>query len=100
MRRLHYSYPIDALSVGSSLGNPTAWAMLDPLTDLKGLWNAADNRYYAGDWTVTLEAEGAFLEPTGAVFRPESQSTEFSGGKLRVEKTFFLPFAAAEGPAP
>ncbi|RPH36113.1 hypothetical protein EHM92_05060, partial [bacterium] len=95
MRQLHYSYPIDTLSIGSSLGNPTAWAMLDPLSDLKGLWNAADNRYYAGDWTLSLEVQGVFLEPTGTIFTPESQMTAFSGGHLRVEKTFFIPFAAA-----
>ena len=80
MRQLHYSYPIDTLSLGSSLGNPTAWATLDPLSDLKGLWNAADNHYYAGDWTLTVEAEETFLEPTGTVFTPESQMTSFSGG--------------------
>ena len=102
MKELRYSYPIDALFAGASLGNPTAWATLSPLSDLKGLWNAADNRYYVGEWIMTLAAEDVILEPTGSVFTPGAQSTMLSGGHLRVEKTLFIPFAPVEraGPVP
>jgi hypothetical protein len=95
MAHLHYSYPVDTLTLGASLGNPTAWATLDPFTDLKGLWNAADNLHYAGEWTLTFDVDGRSLGPAGTVFTPASQMTTFSGHGLRVEKTFFIPFAAA-----
>ncbi len=100
MRELHYSYPVDALSIGSSLGNPACWATLDAFSDVKGIWNSADNSYYLGEWTLTLEAGKTFLEPTGTVFRPVSQTTTFSGDELRAEKTFFLPFVPATGRSP
>ena len=91
-----YRYPVGRLHAGSSLGNYAAFAQLDAETNLRGLWNASDNEYYAGDWIITLSADGENLEPTETAFRAESQSTFYTRGGLTAEKCCLLPFSVDE----
>ncbi len=87
-----YSYPIDALKTGSSLGNRFAFAQLDAETNLKGLWCSADNQFYAGEWNVEILFNGSPMKPAVTTFFPESQHTTLHAENLTAEKQFFLPF--------
>ncbi|MDE3056383.1 MAG: hypothetical protein KGJ59_00300 [Bacteroidota bacterium] len=87
-----YSYPVDALKTGSSLGNRFAFALLNAETNLKGLWSSADNQYYAGEWNVDIVSNGQPLTPATTTFFPESQHTALHSGNVTAEKQFFLPF--------
>jgi glycogen debranching enzyme len=87
-----YSYPVDTLKTGSSLGNRFAFAQLDAETNLKGLWCSADNQFYAGEWNVEILSNGQPLKPAVTTFFPESQHTALHAENLTAEKQFFLPF--------
>ncbi|MGA9120641.1 MAG: hypothetical protein WB699_14855 [Bacteroidota bacterium] len=91
MNTLEYRYPVESLGTGSSLGNLHAFARCDERTDLLGLWIAADNQYYLGEWNLTFVVDGVAAKPEHTVFRPESQTTIFRAGDVVIEKTLFLP---------
>jgi glycogen debranching enzyme len=87
-----YTYPVDTLFTGSSLGNALAFARLDRETNLCGLWSSADNEFYVGRWHLDILHDGLPLGAVETAVTPESQCTRFAGGGLRAEKQFFLPF--------
>ncbi len=91
MKQLEYRYPVEALHTGSSLGNLHAFARLSATTDLLGLWNASDNQYYAGEWSVRILADGVPLSPVETRFGPVDQCTFFSLAPIEAELSFCLP---------
>ena len=93
-----YTYQVEDLFTGSSLGNLYCFARLDEQTNLKGLWSSSDNQDYLGDWTVEVAANKSILEPTRTSFFPESQSTQLVLNDLSAEKIFFIPFAIHGSP--
>jgi hypothetical protein len=92
MKILEYRYPVDALFTGCSLGNLSAFARFSASTELLGLWNASDNQYYAGRWSVGVLADGVPLAPVETRFGAVDQSTLFSHGAIESEQLFCLPF--------
>lgn len=98
MKKLHYRYRTEDLSTGSSLGNRFLFARLDSRTDLRGLWCSMDNRFYAGEWTVSIHAGDAELVAQETLLSPESQTTILASGVCQAEKLFFLPFQPDDGP--
>ncbi len=89
---LSYTYDPQLLTAGASLGTPAAFAYLDPNTDVRGIWNAGDNRFSLGSWEVSLLFRGVPLNPLSTVFTAASQQTDFGVGRLHASKLFFLPF--------
>ena len=88
-----YTYAVEDLFTGSSLGNQYSFARLDEQTNLKGLWSSSDNQYYLGEWTVEITADGMPLDPRTTCFFPESQSTDLVLKDVAARKFFFIPFA-------
>jgi glycogen debranching enzyme len=88
----HYSYPVESLYTGSSLGNYYAFARLDEQTNLKGLWSSIDNQYYVGEWNIDLFINGKLLVPRDTLFYPESQTTIYSADAVTIKKQFFVPY--------
>ncbi len=91
---LSYTYPVSSLFTGSSLGNRFAFAQLDELTNVVGLWSSTDNQFYLGEWKIEIVVNGEPLIATETVFRPHSQTTVLKSGLVNVEMEFLLPFAA------
>ncbi len=91
MESLKYTYAVDDLTTGASLGNLRAFARLDETTNLHGLWSAADNRYYLGQWNVDVFVNGHLLIPVETSFEPEAQTTLLIHPEGEAERKFFLP---------
>jgi len=87
-----YTYPIDKLTTGSSLGNYHLFARFDAETNLKGLWSADDNQFYVGEWECSFDVDGIPAQGRFTEFFPESQSTTYSHEGVTVTKLAFLPF--------
>jgi len=87
-----YTYPIDKLKTGCSLGNYYLFARFDRESNLKGLWCADDNQFYVGEWNIDVEVDGIIALPQTTEFLPESQSTIFRTSDVIIEKKCFLPF--------
>ncbi|HLP17250.1 MAG TPA: hypothetical protein VK470_13390 [Bacteroidota bacterium] len=106
MRYPSYTYAIDALYTGSSLGNLHAFARLDAATNLEGLWSSMDDRFCLGRWKIDVLVDGNETRPVETVFFPESQITRYvaadtgSGAdEVKIEKCFFIPALADESDA-
>ena len=98
---LAYTYPVDKLTTGQSLGNADCYATLDAKTDVAsdrssvrfGLKESTNQAYYLAGWEVSLESSGGSpFTPFNTTFTPASQETELKRGELRITKQFFLPF--------
>lgn len=100
VKALEYLYSVDALTTGASLGNYSAFARLDAATNLLGLWNASDNQYYVGEWTIGISSGGTPLRPRETLFAPAFQSTELTGPSVEAEQAFCLPLPADEDANP
>jgi glycogen debranching enzyme len=100
MKSLEYRYPVDALYTGSSLGNYSAFARLSASTNLLGLWSAADNQYYVGEWSIRILVEGSSLQPQTTQFTPAYQRTVLSGASVEAEQTFCLSLPDNENSDP
>lgn len=92
MKYPQYTYPIDKLPTGCSLGNYFLFARFDRESNLKGLWCAEDNQFYIGEWNIDVEVDGVIAIPQSTEFLPESQSTIFRASDVIIEKKCFLPF--------
>lgn len=92
MENLKYTYSVDDLSTGSSLGNRLVFARLDEQSHVHGLWSASDNRYYLGKWNVEIFVNGQSLVPVETSFEPEAQATLLIHPEGEAERKFFLPF--------
>lgn len=92
MTTLKYTYCVDDLSTGSSLGNRFAFARLDEQTELHGLWSSTDNKYYLGRWKIDIFVNGQPLIPVETSFEPESQTTLLIHPEGEAERRCFLPF--------
>ena len=93
MTSLQYKYPIEHLYTGSSLGNRFAFAQLDEVTNVLGLWSSTDNQFYLGEWKIEIVVNDKPLTPTETVFHPQSQTTLLKSGLASAEIEFLLPFA-------
>jgi len=100
MKNLEYRFPVEALYTGSSLGNLSAFARLSATTELLGLWNASDNQYYAGQWTVQILADGMPLKPVETRFGSVDQCTLFGFASIEAEQLFCLPLLSDRGADP
>ena len=98
---LTYTYPVERLRVGQSLGNSQCYATLDAKTDLLsdrssvrfGLRESTNQKYYLLGWDVSLTKQGgAPLTAVRTTFSPASQESELQSADIRVRKKFFLPF--------
>ena len=87
-----YTYPIDKLKTGCSLGNYYLFARFDRESNLKGLWCADDNQFYVGEWNIDVEVDGIIALPQTTEFLPESQSTIFRTSDVIIEKKTFSSF--------
>ncbi|HMD13364.1 MAG TPA: hypothetical protein VKI62_01920, partial [Bacteroidota bacterium] len=87
-----YSYPVEKLQTGCSLGNYYLFARFDRETNLQGFWCADDNQFYLGAWKIDIEIDGVTAVPQITEFLPESQSTFFHTSDVKIEKKCFLPF--------
>lgn len=91
-----YTYPVERLGTGQSLGNLNTYVTLDRNTDVindaasvrRGFRESTNQRYYALAWTV--EVRGA--TPSQTSFHPAYQETTFRLGSDAIRKKFFLPF--------
>lgn len=92
MESLKYTYAVDALLTGASLGNYCVFARLDETTNLHGLWSAADNRYYLGAWNTDIFVNGQPMTPLETSFEPEAQTTSLTHPEGNAERKFFLPY--------
>ena len=92
MTELRYRYPVDALSLGCSLGNRRSFARLDACTDLRGLWGSFENQFVLGEWRIDVLVNGKKAVPVETTFEAESQTTLLQGPDVRIWKQFFLPF--------
>jgi hypothetical protein len=98
--RLTYTYPVERLRIGQSLGNSQCYATLDAKTDLLsdrrsvrfGLRESTNQKYYLLGWEVNLTHDGASLAAVRTTFSPVSQQSELESANVRVRKRFFLPF--------
>jgi hypothetical protein len=98
--RLTYSYPVERLRIGQSLGNSQCYATLDAKTDLLsdrrsvrfGLRESTNQKYYLLGWEVNLTHDGAPLVAVRTNFSPVSQQSELESANVAVRKRFFLPF--------
>ena len=97
MKYPSYSYPVESLYTGASFGNRHTFARFDAETNLRGLWSATDDRYYAGEWRTEIFADGRPLKAKETVFSPESQKTLFAGDHCTAGKTCFIPFHTGTG---
>lgn len=93
MKTLKYTYPIDRLFTGASLGNRFAFAQLDEATNVLGLWSSTDNQFYLGEWKIDISVSDVPLIPIDTSFHPHSQMTTLKGGVVSAELEFLLPFA-------
>jgi len=98
---LTYTYPVERLKVGQSLGNSQCYATLDAKTDLLsdrrsvrfGLKESTNQKYYVLGWDISLSKQGAApLTAVLTTFSPTSQESELQSADIRVRKRFFLPF--------
>ncbi|OLE83179.1 MAG: hypothetical protein AUG07_08680 [Acidobacteria bacterium 13_1_20CM_2_60_10] len=98
---LTYTYSVNQLKAGQSLGNRSCYATLDSKTDLLsdsssvrfGLKESTNQTYYLIGWNVSLtSAEGGAFSPVNTTFTPASQETELNLGETTIRKKFFLPF--------
>lgn len=102
--RLVYTWPVEKLGVGQSLGNTNTYVTLDRTTDVagesssgkysrNGFRESTDQRYYAWEWTLQVEeAAGERPKPVATSFHPAFQQTTYRLGAGGFTKTFFLPF--------
>jgi len=96
MKYPSYTYPLEKLSLGSSLGNYFLFARFDAETNLKGLWCADDDQYYLGEWEWSFAIDGIPVHGRFTEFFPESQSTTYSHEGLSLTKQVFIPFFLEE----
>lgn len=101
---LAYTWPVEKLGVGQSLGNANTYVTLDRTTDVagesssgrysrNGFRESTDQRYYAFEWTLQVEtAAGEHPKPIATSFHPAFQQTTYRLGAGGFSKTFFLPF--------
>lgn len=101
---LVYTWPVEKLGVGQSLGNTNTYVTLDRTTDVagesssgkysrNGFRESTDQRYYAWEWTLQVEeAAGERPKPVATSFHPAFQQTTYRLGAGGFTKTFFLPF--------
>ena len=101
---LVYTWPVEKLGVGQSLGNANTYVTLDRTTDVagesssgkysrNGFRESTDQRYYAREWTVQVEtAAGERSKPVETSFHPAFQQTTYRLGAGGFTKIFFLPF--------
>ncbi len=88
----HYRYPVEKLFTGCSLGNYYLFARFDAETNLRGIWCADDNQFFAGDLITDIVADGVPLRAATTDFYPESQQTTYSRHGVSVVKKAFLPY--------
>ncbi len=93
MKTLKYTYPVDSLFTGASLGNRFAFAQLDEVTNVVGLWSSTDNQFYLGEWKIDISVNSVPLMPVETSFHPHSQTTLLKSGLVIAELEFLLPFA-------
>ena len=84
-------YPVKNLFTGSSLGNRFAFAQIDAVTKVRGLWSSIDNQFYGEEWKIDFELKNEVLSPPETFFYREFQTTTYRGKEIEVEKHFFLP---------
>ena len=98
---LGYTYPVDRLKWGHSLGNRNTYATLDGKTDVvnergtvrKGLRESTNQQYYLLGWDVSLKSvEGKAYPFTQTRFFPVYQESLLRVGDQQASKKFFLPF--------
>jgi glycogen debranching enzyme len=99
--RLGYTYPVDRLKWGHSLGNRVTYATLTGKTDVvdergtvrRGLRESTNQQYYLLGWNISLKStEGNAFLVTDTRFFPVYQESLLKLGDLQASKIFFLPF--------
>ena len=97
----NYTYPVDKLTEGQSLGNSDAYITLDQKTDLlddrksvrHGLKESTNQTYYLLGWDLGVASSaGKEYAPVATTFSPAFQESELRSGNLTIRKTIFVPF--------
>lgn len=98
---LTYTYEVDRLKIGQSLGNSNCYVTLDSKTDVLddrgsvryGLRESTNQKYYLLAWEVALVSSGGVrVAPVTTTFAPAYQESELEAGTAKVRKQFFVPF--------
>src|SRR5581483_4283426 len=98
---LTYTYPVENLKLGQSLGNANCYVTLDNKTDLwndyssvrYGLRESTNQKYYLLGWDVALSGpDGTNLNAIDTTFAPAYQESHIAGGPWKIRKRFFVPF--------
>ncbi|GAB4521590.1 MAG: hypothetical protein Kow0047_32510 [Anaerolineae bacterium] len=89
---LTLSYDVTALPTGAALGNEAVWALADAESNLQGLYNAGDGRWYCGMAHFAFTASGQPLEPLVTRFFPGYQETIYGAEGIVLSKRIFVPY--------
>ncbi|HEY8394715.1 MAG TPA: hypothetical protein VIK92_07960 [Thermaerobacter sp.] len=86
-----YTYPVDALGPGSSLGNPLVFVRLDARSDVAGVWGV-EHQYYLGLWRCRVYVDGRPLQPRTTRFAAAYQLTQHATDDVTVDQVVFVPY--------
>lgn len=86
-----YSYDVEKLYPGCSLGNPEEYVCLDKLSNILSVW-CPENEHYLGKLEIDFKIDGQTQKPLTTTFAPAYQYTEYSGEKVNLRKLAFIPY--------
>ena len=86
-----YTYDVDRLYPGCSLGNLDTYVYIDRFSNISGVW-CPDNSHYLSKMDLCFTVDDNDLQPTTTTFAPAYQFTNYVGANLRIAKLAFVPY--------